>query len=57
MQTHFTHIFREGNQVADFLSKMGMKFANLQWWDSFPQQVSNLLGNDYAAQPNYRFKC
>ena len=55
MQLHITHIYREGNQVADYLSKMGIHFNLLQWWPSFPPRIGHLLGHDYASMPSYRF--
>lgn len=56
MISHISHIFMEGNQVANRLSKMGMHNHELKWWHAFPQQISSLLGNDYHSMPSYRFK-
>ena len=56
MQHHISHIFREGNQPADTLSKLGLHHANLKWWDSHPPKIDAFLAQDYASLPNYRFK-
>lgn len=56
MQHYISHVYREGNQAADYLSKMGLKYTNLKWWNAFPQQLSTYLAHDYANLPNYRFK-
>ena len=55
MQLYITHTFREGNAVADKLSKQGIKYPSLQWWSSYPSWLSSLLSHDYASLPNYRF--
>lgn len=55
MQLHISHIYREGNAVADRLSKLGTSYHSLQWWDSFPSSISHLLSHD-CSLPSYRFK-
>ena len=58
MNFHVSHknIFREGNQVADCLSKLGLSHSDLKWWSSHPHQVDRFLAHDYASLPHYRFK-
>ena len=55
MQVYVSHIYREGNQVADQLSKLGLNFPNLKWWTSFPPQIAHQIGRDHDSRPNYRF--
>ena len=56
MNIHVSHIFREGNQAADKLAKMGLDHSSLKWWNSYPAEISNFLAHDYSSQPNDRFK-
>lgn len=56
MQYYISHVYREGNQAADTLSKMGLNHTDLKWWDSYPHQVNNILAREYAFLPSYRFK-
>lgn len=56
MQTYVTHTYREGNAVADKLSKMGLQSYSLQWWNSFRPCLSSFLSHDYASLPYYRFR-
>ncbi|KAM7531423.1 hypothetical protein LguiB_034833 [Lonicera macranthoides] len=55
MQYHISHIYREGNQAADALSKIGLKHMDLKWWDSHPNSINSILANEFASLPNYRF--
>ena len=55
MQLYITHNYREGNAVADKLSKQGLQYYVLQWWSSYPLWLSSLLSHDFASLPNYRF--
>ncbi|KAM7465607.1 hypothetical protein LguiB_013169 [Lonicera macranthoides] len=56
MQHHVSHVYREGNQAADILSKMGLRHSELKWWNTYPQQLNNILAHEYANLPSYRFK-
>ena len=51
-QMHFrvTHIYREGNSVANLLAKHGSMISSFCWWDSAPS-----FCNDFCRQPSYRF--
>ena len=55
-QYHISHVFREGNQVADALTKQGLSHSTLKWWPSHPDNINRLLAHDYGSFPNYRFK-
>ncbi|KAM5549742.1 hypothetical protein ABKV19_000918 [Rosa sericea] len=37
MQFKSSHIFREGNQVADALANVGLSSSGLVWWNEFSQ--------------------
>lgn len=54
-QFYASHIYREGNQVADKLSNMGTSFPSFQWWHTQPQDIASLSSHDAALLPNYRF--
>ena len=41
-----SHIFREGNQVADTLSKHALGLEFNDWWFSTPSFYSLLVDND-----------
>ena len=56
MQLYISHIYREGNQVADKLSHIGLQHKCLKWWNSHPTELNHLIAHDYAGQPSYRFK-
>lgn len=47
-----SHIFREGNKVADMLSKSS--FTSM-WWSSAPQFVQNLVSQDMSGREQFRF--
>lgn len=56
MQIQISHIFREGNQVADRLSKLGLHHHPLKWRDSPPREIQSYIAHDHVRLPNYRFK-
>ncbi|XP_004309472.1 PREDICTED: putative ribonuclease H protein At1g65750-like [Fragaria vesca subsp. vesca] len=39
MNFRSSHIFREGNQVADALANMGLSMSALSWWDEPPHFI------------------
>lgn len=55
LQFHISHIFREGNQVADQLANMVVPLNSLQWWPSYPAQCHHLVFNDAMGCISYRF--
>lgn len=50
-----SHIFREGNQVADFLAKYGVVNSSPMWWSSAPSFCSHFIYSDYYKKGSYRF--
>ena len=56
-QMHFksSHIFREGNQVADALANVGMSSTGLVWWNETPPFLLDLCRRDSLGLSNFRF--
>ena len=50
-----SHIYREGNQVADALANHGARHSGLQWWPSYPDFCSSFVYDDFASKECYRF--
>jgi ribonuclease HI len=57
LQLRVTHIFREGNAVADVLANYGASHEGTHRWDSLPQFLSSAFGRDFVSWPAYRFAC
>ncbi|KAK3221397.1 hypothetical protein Dsin_008422 [Dipteronia sinensis] len=55
MEFQVSHIFREGNQVADALSKHALDLSADSWWSSTPSFCSSLVGNDCMGRESFRF--
>ncbi|XP_004301067.1 PREDICTED: uncharacterized protein LOC101309260 [Fragaria vesca subsp. vesca] len=55
MQFQCSHIFREGNQVADALANFDLSSSSLVYWDSIPQFLMNLCLQDQLGLPHFRF--
>ncbi|KAK3212773.1 hypothetical protein Dsin_017479 [Dipteronia sinensis] len=55
MKFQVSHIFREGNQVADALSKHALSLSSNSWWSSTPSFCSSLVGNDCMGRESFRF--
>ncbi|KAK3221988.1 hypothetical protein Dsin_009013 [Dipteronia sinensis] len=55
MEFQVSHIFREGNQVADALSKHTLGLSFDSWWSSTPSLCSSLVGNDCMGRESFRF--
>ncbi|KAK9949446.1 hypothetical protein M0R45_004967 [Rubus argutus] len=53
---HFriSHIFREGNYVADGLANYGAKNEGSVWWISLPSFLATSFGRDLCSRPAYR---
>ncbi|YP_008992319.1 hypothetical protein Salmi_Mp055 (mitochondrion) [Salvia miltiorrhiza] len=47
-----THIFREGNHVADALANAA---GDLKWWNSMPDFISSAVYRDIAGVSFFRF--
>ena len=50
-----SHIFREGNGVADSLAKYGAHHLEAQWWTSCPDFCTHLLFEDFSLVEHFRF--
>ncbi|KAK0572898.1 hypothetical protein LWI29_000159 [Acer saccharum] len=55
MEFQVSHIFREGNQVADALSKNALGLEVDSWWSNTPSFCSLLVGNDCMGRESFRF--
>ncbi|TQD83472.1 hypothetical protein C1H46_030978 [Malus baccata] len=55
MTFYASHIYREGNLVADNFANMGLSSPSLTWHDSPPMTVRATLFSDYVGLPGYRF--
>ena len=53
---HFrsSHIFREGNQVADALANIGLSLTDMSWWDGPPPSIVDLCWRDALGLLNFR---
>lgn len=49
-----SHIFREGNGLADALANFDTKNMGIHWWDSVPVFLASKYAKDLASMPNYR---
>ncbi|KAL6142820.1 hypothetical protein ACLB2K_061096 [Fragaria x ananassa] len=54
MQVRFSHILREGNQVADCLANFGVDHEGQYWWDSCPSCASAAFVHNLQGLPNFR---
>ncbi|KAL5729274.1 hypothetical protein ACHQM5_002248 [Ranunculus cassubicifolius] len=54
-QFSITHIYREGNQVADGLANLACTIDDFIWWYQFPREVASSISRDLVGRPNYRF--
>ena len=50
-----SHIFREGNKVADDLSKFAVNHEAPMWWFEVPDFCKRSYGDDLIGQGGYRF--
>ncbi|KAK3221981.1 hypothetical protein Dsin_009006 [Dipteronia sinensis] len=55
MEFQVSHIFREGNQVADALSKHALGLSSDSWRSFTPSFGSSLVGNDYMGKESFWF--
>ncbi|KAK2661872.1 hypothetical protein Ddye_000446 [Dipteronia dyeriana] len=55
MEFQVSHIFREGNQVADALSKHALRLEVDSWWANSPSFCSLLVDNDCMGRESFRF--
>ena len=57
MVVRISHIYREGNSVADKLANYGALNDGLHWWNLLPQFLLPSFGHDYSSRVSYRFSC
>jgi len=50
-----THIYREGNQVADSLANIGLTLDSFVIWDHVPLFANESYGRNKSGLPNFRF--
>ena len=55
MQFRVSHIFREGNMVANRLSKEAVQKRTENWWFTTPDFCSSLVAFDGQSKENFRF--
>ncbi|KAL6144814.1 hypothetical protein ACLB2K_055504 [Fragaria x ananassa] len=55
MTVKVSHIYREGNSVADCLANFGADNVGVHWWDSCPPCAITAYSRDLAGFLNYRF--
>jgi hypothetical protein len=49
-----THIYREGNMVADLLANFGLGFSTFTSWSSPPLFLSESLDRNKLGMPHFR---
>ena len=54
MTFRISHIFREGNSVADGLAKYGADNEGSVWWRTVPRFLISTYGYDLCSGPNFR---
>lgn len=56
MNFRSSHIFREGNQIADALVCFGLSYSGMTWWDSpLSLLILTFIYRDIMGLPNFRF--
>jgi hypothetical protein len=49
-----SHIFREGNQVADCLANYGLSLSYIMFWHEMPLFIKNTFEKNKLGLANYR---
>jgi hypothetical protein len=49
-----THIFREGNQVADLFTNHGLSLVSLAWWFVAPLFIMDFNNQNKLSRPYFR---
>jgi hypothetical protein len=55
MHCVITHIYMEGNQVADLLANHGLSISSFVFWNEPPLFISNCLDRNKYGIPSFRF--
>lgn len=50
-----SHVYREGNVLADLLANFGAVHVGSFWWDSLPMFLATSYGRDLASAISYRY--
>jgi hypothetical protein len=50
-----THIYREGNMVADLLANFGLSISSFSSWNVAPLFLSEALDRNKLGMPSFRF--
>ena len=56
MRLYCSHIYKEGNAVAECLVSMGLDHVVPLWWDYAPPPTVAFVGRDMSSLPTYRFR-
>ncbi|KAL5715177.1 hypothetical protein ACHQM5_017038 [Ranunculus cassubicifolius] len=51
-----THIYREGNYVADALANMGLELDDFTWWYRIPRNAERAYERNLYCLSEYRFR-
>jgi hypothetical protein len=49
-----SHIFREGNQVADLLANHGLAISSIIFWNYLPLFAKNCFDKNKLGSPSFR---
>jgi hypothetical protein len=49
-----SHIFREGNQVADCLANYGLSLSSIKFWQVMPLFIKDTFDKNKLGLANYR---
>ena len=55
MTFYASHIYHEGNLVADIFANIGLSSPSLTWHDSPSMAAHAAMFSDYVGLSNYRF--
>ncbi|KAK2404238.1 hypothetical protein QL285_053601 [Trifolium repens] len=55
IQVIVSHVYREGNYVADMLANLGLTVTDFTWWHTAPPSISDDLAKNRDGRPYYRF--
>jgi hypothetical protein len=50
-----THVFREGNKVADLVANLGLNISLFTSWTMAPRFIMDCLLHNKLGLPNFRF--
>jgi ribonuclease HI len=54
MNCVITHIYKEGNQVADSLANQGLSIASIAFWNETPLFITDYLNMNKLGMPSFR---